>query len=579
MRKIILILVLLCLVVAPSGAQPPPFTKSTISGTIRNVRIVVRDVFEGDDLSWFYQGANSLKVNTKEQTIRQELVFKEGDEYSDVVIRESERNLRTLPFLRFVTIVPKQEGPFVDITVSVQDSWTLIPFMSFSMTAGSDKQSAGIAEGNILGYGKRLEALYANDENRETIATAYEDRRLGGTRQALAVGGLLRSDGYDSNLFYGKPFRTLVDPYAWNADFSAQDLVGKLFQDGTEDYIFRQDKVLLNAGFTIAHGTPEKKIYRYTAGWDFIDFNFKQADEADYEDVDLDPDEVSNAASGVPTDRRFNGPSFALQWVEPDFVSSNYLDRFERIQDFNLGAETLAKFTIAPRALSSNEDTLLFTVSQADGWRFSKGPHFLRAKAGIMSRAADSGFENTLATFDMRYYKVTGPQYVWGQFIGRHTLVGSLSVDIGDDFDRDRQLVLGAVEGLRGYKANAFTGDNSVLLNLEDRAFFAEDMFKLISIGSAVFADVGGVSESSIGDAVKSRLYGDVGFGLRLGFGRSSGGSVVRIDVAFPVRDGDDGTDAWSPRLVFSTGQSLTAGLPGESAQNQGSNVKVNFLP
>lgn len=566
-------------VVAPSLAQPPPFVKSTISGTIRSIRIEVRDVFEGEDLTWFYRGANSLKVNTKEQTIRQELVFKEGDEYSDVVIRESERNLRTLPFLRFVTVVPKQDGPFVDIVVSVQDSWTLIPFMGFSMTAGSDKQSVGIAEGNILGYGKRFETLYANDENRKTVAAAWEDRRLMGTRQALAVGGLTRTDGYDSNVIYGKPFRTLVDPYAWNVDLNAQDLVGKLFQDGTEDYIFRQDKINLNAGFTIAHGTPEKKIYRYTVGWDFIDSNFQQADESDYEDVDLDPDEVSNAPDGVPTDRRFNGPSLAMQWVEPDFVSSNYLDRFERIQDFNLGSETLAKMTIAPRAFSSNEDTLLFTVSQADGWRFSNSPHFLRAKAGIMSRAVDSGFENTLATFDMRYYKVTGPQYIGSQFIGRHTLVGSLSVDVGNDFDRDRQLILGAVEGLRGYKANAFTGDNAVLLNLEDRAFFAEDMFKLISIGSAVFVDVGGVSEKGIGDAVNSRLYGDIGFGLRIGFGRSSGGSVVRIDIAFPVRDADDGTDAWSPRLIFSTGQSLTAGLPGESSQNQGSNVKVNFLP
>ena len=570
---------LLGVLVAPAFAQPPPFTKSTISGTIRSITIEVRDVFEGENLPWFYSTADSLKINTKEHTIRQELVFKEGEEFSDVLIRESERNLRTLPFLRFVTIVPKQNGPFVDIVVSVQDSWTLIPFMSFSSTAGSSKQSAGIAEGNILGYGKRVEALYAIDEDRETYAVAYEDRRVYGTRQALALGALARSDGYDTNIIYAKPFRTLVDPYAWSIDTQNLDLVGKLYQDGTESYIFRQQKINFSSGLTIAHGTPEKEIYRYTLGWDFIDAQFKQATESDYEDVNLNPDEVSNSLSGLPSDRRFSGPSIGTQWIEPDFVSSNYLDRFERIQDFNLGSETLAKFTLAPAALGSTEDTALFTVSQGDGWRFGNGPHFLRGKVGVMSRANDTGFENTIASADLRYYKVTGPQYFLGQFIGRHTLVGSFALDVGNDFDRDRQLVIGAIEGLRGYKANAFSGDNAVLLNLEDRAFFAEDMYKLISLGSAVFVDIGGVSESSIGNAVNDHLKADVGFGLRLGFGRSTGGSVVRIDVAFPVADGEDGTKAWSPRLVFSTGQSLTAGLPGESSQNPGSNVKVNFLP
>src|SRR5690606_35674414 len=134
-------------------------------------------------------------------------------------------------------------------------------------------------------------------------------------------------------------------------------------------------------------------------------------------------------------------------------------------------------------------------------------------------------------------------------YIGKHTIATSLAADWGEDFDKDVELLLGAREGLRGYEDRTFTGDQRLVLNLEDRFHLVEDVYRLVSIGGAFFFDVGGTSRSGFGDIIKDNLYSNVGFGLRFGLTRSSGGAVVRVDVAFPLRDGPDGSEVGEPRI------------------------------
>ena len=256
----------------------------------------------------------------------------------------------------------------------------------------------------------------------------------------------------------------------------------------------------------------------------------------------------------------------------------NFVDRFDRVEDFNLGNEFYTRLTFAADALGSTRDTVLLNISESNGLRLSP-TSFMRGKLGLLSRGDTSQFTNTIVTADLRYYNVMGALYLGDTYMGKHTLAGSLSIDFADRLDRDKQLLLGAGTGLRGYKDRTFAGEQSLVLNLEDRMHFAEDVYKLISIGSAVFFDVGGTSEYGLGDIVNDRLFSDVGFGLRIGFPRSSGGSVLRIDVAFPLRDGPDGAQSLEPRLLITTGNLFNARLPNESQQSPGQNVTVRFLP
>lgn len=565
-------LVILLVFATVSVAQSP------VEPTIRTIRVEVREIFEDQDLGLFYRTVNGIKIDTREEVIRRELLFKEGDKFDSFVLAESARNLRSLPFLRNISITPHREGDVVDIVVSVQDTWTLFPFLSYASGGGTNKQSIGIAETNLAGYGKRVEVLYAEDEGRQKIEGVYDDRRLFGTYQQLTVGIFDRSDGYRSVGFYGRPFRSLVEPYSWSVDTDFFDLVGKLFEAGDERFIFRQRRQALSAGFTVARGNPEDVVRRYTLGYDYSSDEFSAADENDFDDVDVDPNSVSQDPAQLASDRKFSGPFIALQQISPDFISLNYVDRFERVEDFNLGNELYGRMTFAADALGSRRDTLLFNVSDSDGTRFSP-TQFLRGKVGVTTRGDSDGFRNTLASFDVRYYNVLGAKYLGDTYVGRHTLVGSLSADFGDDLDRDRELLLGATNGLRAYEDRTFVGSQRLLLTLEERVHIVEDVYKLVSIGGAIFFDAGGTSTQGFGDILDDRLQSDVGIGLRFGFPRSSGGSVLRVDLAFPLRDGPDGSQVGEPRLLVTTGQVSTARLPAESQQSPGSNVTVKFIP
>ncbi len=545
---------------------------------IRNITVKLSDIFEDESKGLFYKTANNLKISTKEDVIKRELLFKEGDSYSHFLLHESERNLRQLPFLRNAQIQPTFEGNFVDIEVIVQDTWTIFPFLSFALGGGANKQTFGVAETNLLGLGKRVEALYSLDEGRQKTEAVFEDRRLFGSYEQLTLGVFDRTDGYRAVGFYGRPFRSLIEKKAWSLDTDFSDLVGKLYEDGDESFIYRRKQQAFSAGFTFAKPEEGLVAHRLTFGYDYSSSKFQQATDKDFQDVDLDPNEVSNDPALLADDRTFSGPYTALQIIEPDFVSMAFLDRFDRVEDYNLGNEFLARATFAAEALGSTSDTILFGFSDSDGLSLSESS-FLRGKAGVTSRMNTDGFENSLISADVRYYNCLGEKYFSGVYLGKHTFVTSLSLDFGDRFDKDRQLILGAGSGLRGYDERAFTGEQSFLLNIEERSYLIEDLYKLVSVGTALFFDVGGISNQGLGDIVTDTLHADVGFGFRFGFPRSSGGSLVRVDLAFPVSNADDGTKAWEPRLLITAGQAVSARLPDESQQAPGSNVSLKFLP
>ncbi len=170
-----------------------------------------------------------------------------------------------------------------------------------------------------------------------------------------------------------------------------------------------------------------------------------------------------------------------------------------------------------------------------------------------------------------------GDLFVGERFLGRHTFASQFFIDFGENLDRDRQLLLGADNALRGYEINTFEGDKRIVLNLEERSHIADDVFQLVSLGTAVFADIGGASRQALGTIMTDDLYGDVGVGLRFCFPRASGGGIARIDLALPVRDGPDGSDAWSPRVVFAAGQLFGARLRSETIGPENASLGIGF--
>jgi outer membrane translocation and assembly module TamA len=65
-------------------------------------------------------------------------------------------------------------------------------------------------------------------------------------------------------------------------------------------------------------------------------------------------------------------------------------------------------------------------------------------------------------------------------------------------------------------------------------------LWRLLRLGGAAFVDVGRAWGGVLPNTANPGWLGDVGFGLRIVSERSSFGTVVHVDVAFPLNRADD---------------------------------------
>jgi hemolysin activation/secretion protein len=126
--------------------------------------------------------------------------------------------------------------------------------------------------------------------------------------------------------------------------------------------------------------------------------------------------------------------------------------------------------------------------------------------------------------------------------------------DYGKNLDRDTQLFLGNDNGLRGFPNREFVGARRFIFNIEDRVFFVNDLFHLISLGAVMFFDSGYVWERG-DDGSPRDLVASAGIGLRIGIPRAAGEKVFRIDLAIPLTA--NGGRQWEPALSFGSGQAF----------------------
>ena len=74
--------------------------------------------------------ANDVHVLTREEVIRRELLFKEGDPYDQRLVDESARHLRRLGFIGGINILSDTlPNNTIDVVVKTRDRWSLSPSM------------------------------------------------------------------------------------------------------------------------------------------------------------------------------------------------------------------------------------------------------------------------------------------------------------------------------------------------------------------------------------------------------------------------------------------------------------------
>ena len=511
---------------APARAQDivvpekPPEVPGAVIGEIRVERVNVFDpTVPGEDW-WPFRIANKIHYPTRETVIRRELLFAPGDVWDPLKVIQSERNLRLNGAFRRVDILPvKRADGRVDAVVRSQDSWTTNPRFAAGTEGGESFFGVGIEEGNILGRGKSIAFDYGKTGGRTASALSYGDPRFLGSRMALNGGYSRGSAGESGTASLTSPFYSLdttrASAVAWQRTVAER----VIYRNGDELSRFRQRRRVVEASLGARLAEDNWFVQRGEAGW--------YADRAQYEPLPA-------TTVPLPSDRELSGPTLGYSWVQPDYIKENYIDRMERVEDFNLGNELSVRAGWMGTRTGSDRDRLIYNASNQQGVRFAPG-RFAIGRVGLVGRTAAGKWENAIASADLNFFWKTN----WR---GDHTLVGHAEGGFGKFLDRDGSIALGGNTGLRGYKNNSFVGDKAVLVNFEDRFFFPGEWLHLMRLGAAVFVDSGIVGDAAAARLALSNLKSDVGVGLRVASTRSRSGGVARVDLAYALNHGPGGS-------------------------------------
>ena len=159
---------------------------------------------------------NKVHIDTRERVIRGYFLMSEGDPLDPFVLADTERLLRSTPFIQDATIqvVPVTESPdSVDLLVVTQDVWSI---GATGSVRGVGKYRVKLFERNFLGLGHIIEAEFDVSRGRSqevNFLGLYRIENIGGT---FIDGEIRHVDSHIENrpqLVFSRPFRTVEIKY------------------------------------------------------------------------------------------------------------------------------------------------------------------------------------------------------------------------------------------------------------------------------------------------------------------------------------------------------------------------------
>ncbi len=501
-------------------ALPSDAELEAAGARIGRIELRQRNIFDpdqpGEDF-WAFRLVNRLHLTTREETIRRRLLFAPGEPFEARLLAESERLLRAERFLYEVTIRPVAYcGGRVDVEVTTRDVWSLKLSGGFNRKGGENDWHLTAQESNFLGRGKDLTLSHAHDVDRTSTLLRYRDRDLFARRLDLEAAWSENSDGRFYRLDLARPFYALDGRRSWGGRWwdarrhESRYHLGRIVDQYQVEHWYAE----LGGGRATGLVDGHTRRLRFGASWDRRRFAALPQEPL---------------VRPLPADRELLYPWIAGEWIEEEFVELANFDRIHRVEDLNLGRRANAWLGLASRHAGSDRDAALFGASWGEG--FSGRGGLLLAGASLSGRLERPGLRHGLGSLQLRYYR---------RLLGEHLFHAALHFDAGHRLDADTQLLLGGDNGLRGYPLRYQEGNRRALLTLEQRFFHDRELFHLVRVGAALFADLGKAWTAGEPGPPSLGLLRDVGFGLRLGSSRSAEAAVVHLDVAWPL-DGPRG--------------------------------------
>ena len=511
----------------PARADDAPvISRVTIRGT---------DIFDVETKTYLdkfpYSWINALHIQTRDFVIRAQLLFKEGDRLDPFLLRETERNLRALDFIRAARIstFPQRDGT-VALVVHVNDSWTTEPRLSIEGSNGVDEIEVGFREKNFFGLGKSVGFSYNDGPDFTEREFSYSDPAIFQSRWKGTAKYIDKTDGQDREVLIERPFYSADTPWSSRASHVRTEELQKEFEDDVQISEFRQTKEVSQVAAAVKVGGGRTLV-------NHVGLRYKR------ENRFFDRTAETSAERAIPERNRFQTVFLDYEAIENRFIETTHLEKMTRIEDVNLGPVLRLSPGFSPRSVTGRDDTSEFEASYEQRFLISNLDLF-EFKAKLGQRQTFSSPENERYEVNLKYYNRRLP---------RQTLVYNLRFDWGDELESDNRIELGSQNGLRAFEETEAVGDRSWVMNLEDRFFFIDELWNLVSVGGVACFDAGTAWEK--GESLSTRVRSAAGAGLRLGLTRSSNEIIVRVDVAYRLQRSATSDDRFV--VMFGSGQAF----------------------
>ena len=505
---------------ATPGAAAGPDSTANLEGLpIGRVGIVTREIFDpapGGPLGAFYRVANLLHVRTREGTVRRQLLFERGEPWRQTRWEETARAMRRLDYLEPRRMEARREGDSVAVAIETRDSWTTSPQLNLERGGGVLYGTIGLTERNLFGFGKSLSFLYHEDPVGISRSISYRDPAVRGSRIQFAYGASSGSAGSTDLLSLAQPFYAQDAPGTFGFTWRRSSSVVSLFQSGAEvteiDIRHHETEIWGGRGW-FHHG----RILRSAGSLFLLDRHLGPSR--------LEPGAPPDFAGG-DEDLQIRRLNWELSYWRPRYIVREDVNRMGRQEDFDLGASAGLTLGYAPEAFGSSASEGYVRAAASGGAQTRFGFGFANGNVSMRLRR---GPLEVIRRGEARWVFQLRPGAV---------LVLAAEGEGGTEVQRDYQVVVGGLSGLRAYPVQAIAGREVVRLNAEQRSALVRNAWDLVSMGTAVFYDA---ARAWGPGAVGTEWFNSAGLGLRFSAPRSALGAVIRLDAAWPISPTRDG--------------------------------------
>ncbi len=514
-----------------AGANPAAAQRMVCIGhPIREIRVYPRrgvSAPSGEPLAevvapLFRKLSDGLSWDTRAVAVRRELRFQPGDLCDLRLLSESERIIRSQPYIRsaVITTVPAP-GDSIDVEVTTRDEWSLGGSIRVDTKSGKGIKAARLTEENLFGLGIYSQLRFDYYGRKAGLVLDLGQPELFGHADGGLVAGNT-SVGPVGELSLRRKFESEYDRFAWRAvgRWRKEPFILASAQFGT--VVVPQVSAGADAGLVRRWGPfGHQFLFGLTVG-------YERLFTTDVVLASLPADDSAAAAAvvGRYAERRRVSLNLIAGLRNIRFVPRSGIDAVNAREDVREGVELRAVGGAAfGYALGLQEDRFALVDFYLGGAVGGHSLAFVRSRAEGRWLPDDSQWQNVLATTDLFVYTSIG---------SRGSIVLAAQGAGGWRTATPFQLLVAGPTALRGFGYSGHPAGRRVVIQTEQR-YFLGTFRGFADVGSALFVDVG---RGWAGDAVfgeNSATLVAAGVGLRLGF-PSGSRFTTRVDLAFPLR-------------------------------------------